>query len=78
MMCIILNTGGNLQNFRVMPGLMPGIHALLPKTKRRKKDVDGRDKPDHDEERWSFRDCWPSAGPHYLGPIADHLRLPGQ
>jgi hypothetical protein len=28
-----------------MPGFMPGIHVLLfPK-----KDVDGRDKPDHDE-----------------------------
>jgi hypothetical protein len=28
-----------------MPGLMPGIHVLL----REKKDVDGRDKPGHDE-----------------------------
>jgi hypothetical protein len=30
----------------VMPGLVPGIHALQ---RPRKKDVDGRDKPGHDE-----------------------------
>src|SRR5664280_730863 len=30
----------------VMPGLVPGIHALQ---NRCKKDVDGRDKPGHDE-----------------------------
>jgi hypothetical protein len=30
----------------VMPGLDPGIHVLLP---RGGKDVDGRDKPGHDE-----------------------------
>jgi hypothetical protein len=29
----------------VMPGLVPGIHALAAK----KQDVDGRDKPGHDE-----------------------------
>src|SRR5712664_963390 len=29
-----------------MPGLVPGIHVL---TRLRKKDVDGRDKPGHDE-----------------------------
>jgi hypothetical protein len=29
-----------------MPGLVPGIHALL----LGRKDVDGRDKPGHDEE----------------------------
>jgi hypothetical protein len=29
----------------VMPGLVPGIHVLLAETK----DVDGRDKPGHDE-----------------------------
>jgi hypothetical protein len=29
-----------------MPGLVPGIHVLL---QRDKKDVDGRDKPGHDE-----------------------------
>jgi hypothetical protein len=29
-----------------MPGLVPGIHALLFKIK---KDVDGRDKPGHDK-----------------------------
>jgi hypothetical protein len=31
----------------VMPGLVPGIHALLHLAK---KDVDGRDKPGHDEK----------------------------
>jgi hypothetical protein len=30
-----------------MPGLVPGIHVL---NVVRKKDVDGRDKPGHDEE----------------------------
>jgi hypothetical protein len=30
----------------VMPGLVPGIHVLL---QLGKKDVDGRDKPGHDE-----------------------------
>jgi hypothetical protein len=30
----------------VMPGLVPGIHVL---THSGKKDVDGRDKPGHDE-----------------------------
>jgi hypothetical protein len=29
----------------VMPGLVPGIHVFVP----REKDVDGRDKPGHDE-----------------------------
>jgi hypothetical protein len=29
-----------------MPGLVPGIHVLLSKWK---KDVDGRDKPGHDD-----------------------------
>jgi flagella basal body P-ring formation protein FlgA len=33
----------------VMPGLVPGIHVLLSKTCR-KEDVDGRDKPGHDEK----------------------------
>jgi hypothetical protein len=32
----------------VMPGLVPGIHALGCLTT--KKDVDGRDKPGHDRE----------------------------
>jgi hypothetical protein len=32
-----------------MPGLVPGIHALDSQTKT--KDVDGRDKPGHDEGR---------------------------
>jgi hypothetical protein len=31
----------------VMPGLVPGIHAFL----RFRQDVDGRDKPGHDERR---------------------------
>jgi hypothetical protein len=30
-----------------MPGLVPGIHVLLP---RQQEDVDGRDKPGHDEK----------------------------
>jgi hypothetical protein len=30
-----------------MPGLVPGIHALLEETSK-KEDVDGRDKPGHD------------------------------
>jgi hypothetical protein len=30
----------------VMPGLVPGIHAFAPHIK----DVDGRDKPGHDED----------------------------
>jgi hypothetical protein len=34
-------------SYAVMPGLVPGIHDLLTFT--RKKDVDGRDKPGHDE-----------------------------
>ena len=32
----------------VMPGPVPGIHVLLS-TWQIKKDVDGRDKPGHDE-----------------------------
>jgi hypothetical protein len=34
---------GFLYSF-VMPGFMPGIHVLFPEL-----DVDGRDKPGHDE-----------------------------
>jgi hypothetical protein len=30
-----------------MPGLVPGIHALMP---RKFKDVDSRNKPGHDDE----------------------------
>jgi alanine racemase len=37
--------GGN--NNLVMPGLVPGIHAFADR--QRSKDVDGRDKPGHDE-----------------------------
>jgi hypothetical protein len=36
----------NAPHLTVMPGLVPGIHALLA---ARSKDVDGRDKPGHDE-----------------------------
>jgi hydroxymethylglutaryl-CoA lyase len=32
-----------------MPGLVPGIHAFLRDLKQ---DVDGRDKPGHDESKW--------------------------
>jgi hypothetical protein len=41
-----------------MPGLVPGIHVLSRGTK---KDVDGRDKPGHDEKRFGLR---PRAGDH--------------
>jgi hypothetical protein len=34
-----------------MPGLVPGIHVL---TARRKEDVDGRDKPRHDNRKSLF------------------------
>jgi len=33
----------------VMPGLVPGIHVLAALSK---KDVDGGDKPGHDENNW--------------------------
>jgi len=37
----------------VMPGLVPGIHVLLPLSQE---DVDGRDKPGHDEKAiWGLR-----------------------
>jgi hypothetical protein len=35
----------------VMPGLVPGIHVL---DSSRKKDVDGRDQPGHDEGNFKF------------------------
>ena len=35
----------------VMPGLVPGIHVLLP---WRDKDVDGRDEPGHDAEETTY------------------------
>jgi hypothetical protein len=35
-----------------MPGLVPGIHVLQL---LRKKDVDGRDEPGHDEKRVGFK-----------------------
>ena len=34
----------------VMPGLDPGIHASATDAAVRGKDVDGRDKPDHDDD----------------------------
>jgi hypothetical protein len=39
-------------HFTVMPGLVPGIQVLLS----RFKDVDGRDKPGHDEaiDEWKY------------------------
>jgi hypothetical protein len=35
-----------------MPGLLPGIHVLAS---LRQEDVDGRDKPGHDEEQTRFQ-----------------------
>jgi hypothetical protein len=40
--------GPNIAHPLVMPGLVPGIHAL---PRSRDKDVDGRDKPGHDAVR---------------------------
>jgi hypothetical protein len=40
-----------LPTIRVMPGLVPGIH-VLPLGSHGKKDVDGRDKPGHDESEY--------------------------
>jgi hypothetical protein len=37
----------------VMPGLVPGIHVLHHSSK---KDVDGRDKPGHDEKASHFQE----------------------
>jgi hypothetical protein len=37
-----------------MPGFMPGIHVFLV----RKQDVDGRDKPGHDEKSKAARKLW--------------------
>jgi hypothetical protein len=34
-----------------MPGLVPGIHALIAE----KKDIDGRDKPGHDGLLWGIQ-----------------------
>jgi hypothetical protein len=39
-----------------MPGLVPGIHVLRCERECEKEDVDGRDKPGHDEMSW----CWGS------------------
>jgi len=44
----------------VMPGLVPGIHVLAAS---RKKDVDGRVKPGHDEQRYFFGGLIASAVP---------------
>jgi hypothetical protein len=59
-----------------MPGLVPGIHVLVS---IRQEDVDGRDKPGHDEKRIIFRQqlgnarkCWPlfRSGPEGILGIA--------
>jgi hypothetical protein len=43
-----LDFDGSSPHRLVMPGLVPGIHVFL-----RAKDVDGRDKPGHDDgKRW--------------------------
>jgi hypothetical protein len=47
-----------LPSKRVMPGLVPGIHApgihvlaaIKPERQLSRKDLDGRDKPGHDEK----------------------------
>ncbi|BBB98054.1 hypothetical protein BE61_34900 [Bradyrhizobium elkanii USDA 61] len=39
---------GEVLAFTVMPGLVPGIHVFAAAYK---KDVDGRDKPGHDNDR---------------------------
>ena len=41
-------TGESVPDFSIMPGLVPGIHVLLP---YRVKDVDGRDTPGHDSDQ---------------------------
>jgi hypothetical protein len=60
----------------VMPGLVPGIHVLSP---QQQKDVDGRDKPGHDE---SFRDPDESkrraGGPPSHKSISDNAGVPGR
>src|SRR5882757_9633171 len=48
-----------------MPGLVPGIHVL---TTSGKKDVDGRDKPGHDEKLRGYLTC--STHPVSTGPPA--------
>jgi hypothetical protein len=54
-----------------MPGLVPGIHVFLRSTK----DVDGRDKPGHDEERINLIHA-----PHFFSAIRRSLiaRLPSR
>jgi hypothetical protein len=44
-----------------MPGLVPGIHVLKPSAG--KQDVDGRDKPGHDEDETMQAPLWPYAPP---------------
>jgi isoleucyl-tRNA synthetase len=44
----LVGTDDRAKNTAVMPGLDPGIHDLVEK----KKDVDGRDKPGHDERMY--------------------------
>ena len=54
---------GKYRTFSVMPGHVPGIHVFVS---RRKKDVDGRDKPGHDD----FGDQW-----LYLAPGSEMVPL---
>jgi hypothetical protein len=61
----------------VMPGLVPGIHVLLGGDK----DVDGRDKPGHDVERFSYRHKSRSAQAHRRSVVEEErdercLRFP--
>jgi hypothetical protein len=41
----------------VMPGLVPGIHAFEAARRRGDKDVDGRDKPGHDDRNRGLADA---------------------
>jgi hypothetical protein len=46
--CMGMQAFSHVHSFFVMPGLVPGIHDFLCR-----QDVDGRDRPGHDE-RWDF------------------------
>ena len=51
-MAILIEVWRGRISIFVMPGFMPGIHVFL----RGPKDVDGRDKPGHDDY-WRSRPC---------------------
>jgi hypothetical protein len=55
-----------------MPGLVPGIHVLLP---NHVKDVDGRDKPGHDEEALAVPMLSPCLGCGHRSPFHDRFKL---